>query len=349
MMQPLIAAVFWISLGLTLYVVVVYPRLLRLLLRLRRTFAVRESAIASDDADLPTVSVILPVFTDDRYLLDRLQNLLESDFPVDRMEVVVGCDPQVDLIADLVATVNDPRVRTVLYKSPRGKAELINVCLAAARNEIVLITDCGIRFDRNTIRRLAGGFRSPHIGGVCGTPPTSDAPALDATGENESRFGVLPDRNCTVAAYRAELVGVIPDCVQDVGLFVGLSVYRSGLEIIFDADAVARRRSEITDLPQARQNVISRSLNHLRAAGQLLHLSGCSLATLVVFSHRLRRIAPVFVIVAMMANAMLAGDPLYLRLLLLHLFAYVALLVHLCLRNTKRWPFARRNPGEAGV
>jgi hypothetical protein len=348
-MQPLIAAIFCISLGLTLYVAVVYPCLLRLLLRLRRTFAVRESAFASDEDDLPTVSVVLPVFTDDRYLLDRLQNLLESNFPVDRMEIIVGCDPRVDLISDLVATVNDPRVRAVHYESPRGKAELINACLAETRNEIVLITDCGIRFDRNTIRHLAVGFRSPHVGGVCGTPPPSTAAALDATGEYETRFGVSPNRNCTVVAYRSELVGVIPDGVQDVGLFVGLSVYRSGLEIIFAADAVARRRSEVTDLPGQQQNVINRSLNHLRAAWQLLRLSGCSLATLVVCSHRLRRITPVLVIFAMMANAMLAADPLYLRLLLLHLFAYVALLIHLCLQKTKRWPFARRNPGEAGA
>ena len=104
-MQALIATLFWISLGLTLYVAVVYPCLLGLLLRLRRKFAVRESTIAGNDADLPTVSVILPALADDRYLLDRLQNLLESDFPLDRMEVVVGCDPRVDLVADLVTKI----------------------------------------------------------------------------------------------------------------------------------------------------------------------------------------------------------------------------------------------------
>jgi hypothetical protein len=265
------------------------------------------------------------------------------------VEVVVGCDPRVDLIADLIATVNDPRVRAVHYESPRGKAELINACLAEARNEVVLITDCGIRFDRNTIRRLAVGFHSPHVGGVCGTPPTSDAAALDRVGEHETQFGVSPDRNCTVAAYQAELVGIIPDDVQDVALFVGLNVYRSGLEVTFDAGVVARRRCEITDVPGQSQSFTNRCLNRLREAGQLLRLSGCSLATLVVCSHWLRRIVPVFVIVAMIANAMLAADPLYLRLLLLHLFTYVALLIHLCLRKTKQRPIARRTPGEVGA
>jgi hypothetical protein len=348
-MQLFIAAIFWISLGLTLYVAVVYPRLLSLLLRMRSEFAIRESTVVVDDADLPSVSVILPVFTDDRYLLDRLQNLLESKFPVDQMEVVVGCDPRVDLIADLIATVNDPRVRAVHYESPRGKAELINACLAEARNEIVLITDCGVHFDRKTIRRLAVGFHSPHVGGVCGTAPTGDASTLDRVGEHETRFGVSPDRNCTVAAYQAELVGTIPEDVQDVGLFVGLNVYRSGLEVTFDEGAVARRRCEITDVPGQHQSTINRCLNRMQEAGQLLRLSGCSLATLVVCSHWLRRIAPVFVTVSLIANAMLAADPLYLRLLLLHLFTYVALLIHLCLRKTKQQTFARRNPSEAGA
>ena len=80
----------------------------RLLSRMLRRFDMREAAIRCDDEDLPHVSVVLPMLGDDRHALDRVQNLLAAEFPVDRMEVVVGCAAPDELVNDLISTLNDP-------------------------------------------------------------------------------------------------------------------------------------------------------------------------------------------------------------------------------------------------
>jgi cellulose synthase/poly-beta-1,6-N-acetylglucosamine synthase-like glycosyltransferase len=119
-----------------------------------------------DDADQPLVSIILPTEGDARTILDRLQNLLEMDYPVDRLEIVVGCNEQDDLTHELVATNNDPRVCAVRSSMKRGRNGIINECLARARGEIVVLTDCDVKFQRQTLSRIAAQFRTPHVGAV---------------------------------------------------------------------------------------------------------------------------------------------------------------------------------------
>jgi hypothetical protein len=354
-MQSSIAILFWIALGLTLYVAVGYPYLLCFLVRLRRRFQVRDAARLHDEAELPAVSVILPAWHDDKQILDRLQNLLEADYPADRLEIVVGTDVRDDLTGDLAATVNDSRVRLVQpTTAARGPAELINACLATARHDIVVLTDCGVRFERQTIRRLAGHFCSPHVGAVMGRLLAANAGSQEGpaglqewTVEYEAAFGVAPASGGTVAAYQRELLGGLPAGASNAGLFTGLMAYASGLDLVYQGEAVARRRWGAAPAKGGWCGLFVQPLARLRAGWALLRAAGCSRATLVLASHWLRRQAPVFVVTAMMGNAILAGDPFYLRLLLLHEGAYLALLIYLCLERAEHHPSADAPMEEA--
>lgn len=339
-MQTLIAVIFWISLGFTLCVAVVSPCLLRFLPRFRKRFKTRETSQPHDDSDLPTVSILFPVTQGDRYLLDRLHNLLESNYPLDRLEIVAAFPAGDELVSDLIETVNDSRVRAVRCDSQSCESDLINACLAAAHNDVVLLTDCNVRFDRETIRRLATRFLNPHVGGVCGKLLKADIDTLAATHENEYRFGIASGRS--VAAFRAELIDSVPSSVHNFDRIAGLSVYRHGMEIAIEPKAHVQRRSDSSRTREGIRTKLSRAVSRSHEFFSELRVAGFSLATWAVCNHALRRIAPVFIVAAMMANAILAGNPFYLRLLILHELTYVFLLLHLCLRNTCYWPLRRQ-------
>ena len=250
-----------------------------------------------------------------------------------------------------------PRVRSVECTSSPSQAKLINACLAAAKNDVVLLTDCDVRFDRQTIRRLVGHFRSPHVGAVCGRLQSPESGGYDpsfagiihSNEEFETRFGVAPASGGCVAAFLAELVGEIPNDVRNAGLFAGLKVFRSGSQVIFDGHAVARRRSGTANGSLPKRNGIRRLARGFREVWTAFRWVGCSRAVWVLFGRWLRQCAPVFVVAAMMSNAILAGDPFYLRLLILHELAYLVLLIHLCLRETKMRPLRCSQASESSA
>ena len=77
-----IKALFWVSLGALLWTHVLYPLGASVLARLR-TRGVRRAAIE------PSVSVIVAAYNEEAVIERRLENLLELDYPTDRLELVV--------------------------------------------------------------------------------------------------------------------------------------------------------------------------------------------------------------------------------------------------------------------
>ena len=347
-MVMLVAAVFWIALGVTVYNLLVYPWLLRRLSRWRTDYAVGNRMGDSDGGDRSLLSIILPTAGYEKTVLDRLQNLLEMDYPADRFEIVVGCDGRDSLIYDLVNTMNDPRIRAVHSSTPRESHGVINDCLARARGDIVVLTDCGVKFERGLLGRIAAQFRSPHVGAVCGRLATTISSAdgnrsytncRDSFMADEARFGVVPESAEKISAYRAELLRSVPERASEAGLFAGLAVYHSGQAIVFDAEAVASVRSTMDPASDHHQSIRSGIWKQTLSVFAMMRVAGVSLASFVLLSRLLRRQTSIFVGAAMISNAILAGDPFFLRLLLLQEFAYLVVLGRLCIGEGKRWPY----------
>lgn len=113
------------------------------------------------------VSVI--VCTRDRaeILADSLVGILASDHP--EFEVlVIDNAPSTDATRDVVAAIDDPRLRYV--REPRGGlSPARNRAYAEARGDLLVFTDDDVRVDAGWLRALLVGFtRAPHVGCVTG-------------------------------------------------------------------------------------------------------------------------------------------------------------------------------------
>ena len=94
---------FVASAGLILYVLAGYPTLLALY---ARAFP---RPIKKQDA-YPFVSVIVPVRNGAAWVEQKIRSLLASDYPADRLELLIVSDGSVDATDDLVASYPDPRL-----------------------------------------------------------------------------------------------------------------------------------------------------------------------------------------------------------------------------------------------
>ena len=156
-------ALFWISLFAVVYPYALYPALIVLWNRLTG-----RRQLAPDCAHRPAVSIILPVHNEARRIEAKVKNLLELDYPADRLQIIVIGDGCTDDTLARAGRAGGVQVIVGPLPNRAGKAAALNAGLERAAGEIVVFTDAGILLDRGALASLVGHFANPVVGCVSG-------------------------------------------------------------------------------------------------------------------------------------------------------------------------------------
>jgi biofilm PGA synthesis N-glycosyltransferase PgaC len=355
--------VFWLSSAFVIYVYAGYPAMLEVAVRLRRRLfgAVPRRparAVASGAGhELPAVSVVISARDEAQRLPRRIQNLLESDYPQDRLEIIVASDGSSDDTAEVIAPFSG-RVR-LLQLPPAGKASALNAAVAQARNPIVLFADARQRFAPDAIRRLVAHFRDPQIGAVSGElvldceEPRARSGGPDGAGDStvaESvgaywryekwlrRHEAVVDSTVGVTgaiyAMRRWLWQPLPvDTLLD-DVLTPMRIVLRGYRVIFEAGAMAFDGVSRDSAGEMKRKVRTLAGNfQLLAREPRLLLPGVNPVWLQFVSHKIGRLlVPYALLAALTASIVLAPQSLFYaaalaaQLLFYGLAAYGALL-----------------------
>jgi cellulose synthase/poly-beta-1,6-N-acetylglucosamine synthase-like glycosyltransferase len=238
----ILKAVFWASLGGLAWTHVGYPVAAAGLRRLR-TREVRKDEIT------PSVSLIIPAHDEEEVIGRRLENLLELDYPADRLDVVVASDASDDQTDELVEALaaREPRVR--LIRCPRGgKVAAQDRAVRETSGEIVAFSDANATWAPDTLTKLVRSFADAEVAYVCGRLVLTDAAGSNREGvywrfetwlrAQESALGSVTGGNGSVYALRRnDYVEVDPRFGHDLSLPY-LMVQR-GRRAVYDPEAVA--------------------------------------------------------------------------------------------------------------
>src|SRR5437879_5091424 len=110
-------SVFWISLGFTLYVYLLYPLAIWLASAMRPRGPGKPPAVSS--LERPHVSVCIAARNEAALLPRKIDNLRAQDYPQELLEIIVASDGSTDRTLELLAAAD--RV-TTLNCPPGGKA-----------------------------------------------------------------------------------------------------------------------------------------------------------------------------------------------------------------------------------
>lgn len=145
---------FWMSLGLLLYSYAGYPVLLWLVRK--ATGPLKTSP--DHPIQWPTISVVISAYNEEAVITRRIQNLLEQDYPKDRVQILIGSDGSTDATCERIARSRFARTQLFAFSARRGKASVLNDLVARATGEYLVFTDAATVFYRDALKQLIAGF-----------------------------------------------------------------------------------------------------------------------------------------------------------------------------------------------
>lgn len=152
---------FWIAVFLIMHTYAIYPVLLLILDRL---FKKRDIVTTNDYT--PFVSVLMAVHNEEKVVRRKIESLFSSDYPDDKMEVLVGSDSSDDGTNEILNDLTNsyPSLKFTRFSERIGKPAVINRLSSRAKGEILIITDANVFPDRKSIGTLVRNFADSSIG-----------------------------------------------------------------------------------------------------------------------------------------------------------------------------------------
>jgi cellulose synthase/poly-beta-1,6-N-acetylglucosamine synthase-like glycosyltransferase len=303
--------VFWLSFAALLWTHVGYA--------LAAAFAarVRRQRVAEADIE-PPVSIVVAAHDEEDVIERRVRNLLELDYPAERLEVVVASDASTDRTDEIVEHLAAEDRRVKLVPCPRGgKVAAQNHGVQESTGEIVAFSDANAVWLPDALRMLVRSFADPAVGYVTGRASYETADGTNREGAywrfelwlraQESRFGSITGGNGPIyAVRRADWVELEPWCGHDLGLPY-LMVQR-GRRAVYEPEAVSVEKPsrDIEDEYRRKVRMLRGAWVHV-FRGMLRRVGPVYFVELV--SHRLLRYASgILHVLLLVSSAILIGE-----------------------------------------
>jgi len=200
----------------------------------------------------PRVSVILSAFNEEKWIEEKLLNLLELDYPEDKIEILVGSDGASDKTDEIIARFRCPRVRFYRFVSNMGKPLVINGLVREARGDILVFTDARQRLAADAVTQMVENFADPPVGCVSGelffeqVRGSGIAGGMDAYWNYEkflrrceSAVGSMLGMTGAIAAMRKRLYCELPVDILVDDMFLPFAVIEKGDRVVFEGGARA--------------------------------------------------------------------------------------------------------------
>ena len=145
--------------------------------------------------NIHTVSIICPVFNEEKFIEACIISILEQDYPKEAIEVIFVDGNSTDSTTDIIRRYTKQYSFLKLLNNPeRIVPYALNKGLAAATGEVILRLDAHCTYPTNYISELVRylyQLNADNVGGVWNTQPAKDTPICQAIAFASSHpFGV---------------------------------------------------------------------------------------------------------------------------------------------------------------
>lgn len=309
--------IFWLSIGLLLYVYAGYPLLANILGNIMR----RRVHSAESGSYTPTVTLIIAAYNEAAHIEETVRNKLDLNYPAEKLNIIVVSDESEDGTDSIVQGIGDPRVRLIRQVPRAGKTSGLNLAIPEATGEIIAFSDANSLYRSDALQHLVACFADPAVGYVTGRM-VYKAPDGSLTGEGCSTYMSYENALRATETKLGSIVGVdggvdatrrniykpmrddqLPDFVQP------LTVREQGYRVVYQPKALLYEDAlaSASDEFRMRVRVGLRAFHALKDKAALLNPFRFGIFAWQLFSHKvLRYMAFLFMVAAFTTNIPLA-------------------------------------------
>ncbi|MCF7811945.1 glycosyltransferase [bacterium] len=275
-------ATFWISLVLLFQS---YFGTLFSLFIVSLFFRKKDRNFSGSDFRTLSLTVMIPVYNEEKIIGRKIINLLEQDYPDGEFEILIISDNSNDKTCEIVRSFTDPRLKLIEMTKRYGKLGIIDEIVPKISSDIIVISDANVMLESDALQSLMKYYRDPEVGAVCGDLPLT-APGTEGYMLREetyrgweillkrlmSRFGAVIGGYGGFYSQRRSLfipLGEIP--VHD-DVVMPLEVLAQGYRVIYAEDAKANEETHSTIYAEYQRRVRMTAFN-LNTIPRLLKLS----------------------------------------------------------------------------
>ena len=256
---------FWILLFLFIHCYVLFPITLPFVSEIFK----RKGRKDDNNESLPTVSILISAYNEESVIERKIQNLLELDYPKEKLEILIGDDGSADRTAEIVERYKDQGVTLIKAPQNAGKAAMLNRLQKHATGEILLFCDANTMLFPNVVRKLTDPFKDKKIGCACGHLILTDKSGSElGRGESaywdleseikkfEGMMDLLIGGNGALYAIRKELYTDLPTkkSIMD-DFFVTTKILQKGYYCTFISSAIGAEQTSKETAGEFRRKV----------------------------------------------------------------------------------------------
>lgn len=120
--------------------------------------------------DWPSITIVFSVFNEEKVIRRKLESILNSDYPKDKLQVLIGSDNSTDnthqIIEEFIA--QNSNITLIKKTSRHGKLKIINELIDLTTTEHLVFTDANVFFEPMTLKALVYNLMTKDAKMVCG-------------------------------------------------------------------------------------------------------------------------------------------------------------------------------------
>ena len=121
-------------------------------------------------SEWPAVTIVFSVFNEEKVIKRKLESILNSDYPKDKLKILIGSDNSTDqthqIIEEFIA--KNSNITLIKKTSRHGKLKIINELVDLTDTEHLIFTDANVFFEPITLKALVYNLIANDAQMVCG-------------------------------------------------------------------------------------------------------------------------------------------------------------------------------------
>ncbi len=202
--------------------------------------------------ELPFVNIVIPVCNEEKVIEEKLNSILQSNYPKEKINIYVGLDNCSDSTKYILESkFNVSNLFVIEFAERQGKPTVLNHIIEQKipeDNSILLLTDANVIFTPNTIFELVKYFKDEQIGFV-----DSNIQAKNSTNNNEKDYwnyeteikqneslvyGLILGPSGGCYAIRRNLFSIIPNNFLVDDFYIGFNIINKKFKAILNKEAI---------------------------------------------------------------------------------------------------------------